>query len=135
MTADENGEVAVILAGETFRFRATIGAVAVFQETVLATGTPVDGLRRLFDLVEARDQAVVLAGLRACCTSDNRDRLDDLPASVLIERGPEILFAAMFADDDVPRRPCRQFRPQHPRPFRPARRTGRPAEKEMSHGA
>jgi hypothetical protein len=94
------------IAGADFSFRASMKAMARLQ---LEAG--VEGIARLWQLIEQHDQSTVHLGLRAFCTSANAEAIDELPAGALLGTGAEILLAAIMAGAPVDREPSAEATP------------------------
>jgi hypothetical protein len=87
------GEVTATLAGETFRFHATLPRVAAFQSALGHGG----GLTVLFMRVQEGDAAAIYHGLRTLCSSENTDRFDSLITSRVLGEAMAALLAALAA--------------------------------------
>jgi hypothetical protein len=98
---EATGEVTETLAGETFRFHATLPRVAALQAAIGE-----NSLSAIFAGINRQDAKVIYEGLRCLCSSDNAAKIDDLVLGrVLTEAGQVIAstLAAGIPQDDPPK--------------------------------
>lgn len=99
---EATGEVTVVLEGETFKLRASMGRLADFMANM-----NVPGFAMMHMMVAQQDPRAVYHGLRCLCTSGNEAKLKDLILGrCLLDAVPALLAAITVglpkADEDAP---------------------------------
>lgn len=86
---EATGEVTATLAGETFRFHATLPRVAALQAAIGEKS-----LSAILAGMNRQDARVIYEGLRCLCSSGNEKKLDDFAvARIIVDAGQAILAA------------------------------------------
>lgn len=93
------GEVTATIAGKTFRFHATMKRLAAFEAAI-----DVVGLKAMQEKLNQQEIGATHRGLKALCSSDNGDELDDILLLPHINEVTAVLMRTLSAG--LPERPA-----------------------------